>query len=45
MTRTTTLTVRLNETLSLVTGDKDLLALSDHFTSISPAEFCARHTP
>lgn len=29
----------------LVTGDKDLLALSDRFSILSPAEFCARHAP
>ena len=29
----------------LVTGDKDLLALSDRFPILSPAGFCARHAP
>lgn len=29
----------------LVTGDKDLLVLSDRFPIVSPAEFCARHAP
>ena len=29
----------------LVTGDKDLLALSERFAILSPAGFCARHAP
>ncbi len=29
----------------LVTGDKDLLALSERFAILSPARFCARHAP
>ncbi len=29
----------------LVTGDKDLLALSDRFAIISAADFCARYAP
>jgi putative PIN family toxin of toxin-antitoxin system len=29
----------------LVTGDKDLLALSDRFPILSPAAFCARFAP
>jgi len=30
---------------SLVTGDKDLLVLSDRFAILTPGEFCARHAP
>ena len=29
----------------LVTGDKDLLALSGQFAILTPAAFCARHAP
>ena len=29
----------------LVTGDKDLLALSARYPVLTPAEFCARHAP
>jgi predicted nucleic acid-binding protein len=29
----------------LVTGDKDLLALSDRYPVLSPAQFCARYAP
>ena len=29
----------------LVTGDKDLLVLSDRFAIMSPADFCARFLP
>lgn len=29
----------------LVTGDKDLLALSDRYSILSPADFCARYAP
>ena len=29
----------------LVTGDKDLLALSGQFAIMTPAAFCARHAP
>lgn len=29
----------------LITGDRDLLALSDRYPILSPAEFCARHAP
>lgn len=29
----------------LVTGDKDLLALSDRCSILSPADFCARYAP
>ena len=29
----------------LVTGDKDLLALSGQFPILTPAAFCARHAP
>lgn len=29
----------------LVTGDKDLLACADRFAIVTPAEFCARHSP
>ena len=29
----------------LVTGDKDLLALSDQFPILTPAAFCDRHAP
>jgi uncharacterized protein len=29
----------------LVTGDKDLLALSGRYSILSPADFCARHAP
>jgi len=29
----------------LITGDKDLLALSDRFAILSPADFCARYAP
>lgn len=27
----------------LITGDKDLLALSEHFPILTPADFCTRH--
>ena len=27
----------------LITGDKDLLALAEHFPILTPADFCARH--
>ena len=30
---------------AMVTGDKDLLALSNRFAILSPAEFCARYAP
>jgi putative PIN family toxin of toxin-antitoxin system len=30
---------------AMVTGDKDLLALSHRFAILSPAEFCARYAP
>lgn len=30
---------------ALVTGDKDLLALSGRFAILSPADFCARYAP
>ena len=29
----------------LVTGDKDLLALADRYSAVTPAEFCRRHAP
>lgn len=29
----------------LVTGDKDLLALSDRFPIVAAADFCARYAP
>lgn len=29
----------------LITGDKDLRALSDRFAILSPADFCARYAP
>jgi uncharacterized protein len=29
----------------LITGDKDLLVLSDRFAIFSPTDFCARHAP
>lgn len=29
----------------LVTGDKDLLALADRYSILTPAEFCTRHAP
>lgn len=30
---------------TLITGDKDLLALAGQFPILTPAEFCARHAP
>lgn len=32
-----------NESVSLVTGDKDLLALADRYPIVTPAQFWARH--
>ncbi|NWG29888.1 MAG: putative toxin-antitoxin system toxin component, PIN family [Rhodocyclaceae bacterium] len=32
-----------NETLCLITGDKDLLALADRYPIVTPAQFWARH--
>jgi len=32
-----------NETVSLITGDKDLLALADRYPIVTPAQFWARH--
>ena len=29
----------------LVSGDKDLLALAEHYPILTPADFCARHAP
>jgi putative PIN family toxin of toxin-antitoxin system len=29
----------------LITGDKDLIALADRFPIVTPADFCARHSP
>lgn len=29
----------------LVSGDKDLLALAEHYPVLTPADFCARHAP
>jgi len=32
-----------NETVSLITGDKDLLALADRYPIVTPEQFWARH--
>ena len=29
----------------LITGDKDLLALAEHYPVLTPADFCARYAP